>query len=443
MPSKRILLTKSKIEKAQCPPSKKEHRLHDSLVPNLIVRIFPSGYRTFDYRYRPHGGGRRVNPRMLKIGAYPSIGLDDARRAALVFAGAVARGEDPAQQRAEERRKSRATLNKLLAVDGPYERHLKERGLVNVKPALSALRRGLKEHMATDVAVLSRANIVSAIDALSRIGKRGAADDLRKFANGLFDWTTAKGLTPHNPLAGLRMPGRTRQQRLRDEQKGKALSDAEIFALWRAAQALADRAGAGEAVSGTFGGLVQLALLTGMRRGELLQLERDRHILTGERAVTARGIDGERIHLPKTITKTAADHDIPLTAMMRAVIAAQPKTTSLLLFPSRKTGGRMRGSAHLVTALQREAGVDFLLHDLRRTTRTLMSRLGVSEDVSEMAIGHQRESLILKYNKDPMWAQRVAAFEKVSAHIASLLADTGDDRSNVIAMPARTPTPAG
>jgi hypothetical protein len=53
------------------------------------------------------------------------------------------------------------------------------------------------------------------------------------------------------------------------EPKGKALSDGEIVAVWRAAQVLADRAAAGAAVSGTFGALVQLGLLTGMRRGEL------------------------------------------------------------------------------------------------------------------------------------------------------------------------------
>jgi hypothetical protein len=43
----------------------------------------------------------------------------------------------------------------------------------------------------------------------------------------------------------------------------------------------------------------------GFRRSELAQLERDRHIhiLTGERAIDDRGIAGERIHLPETITK--------------------------------------------------------------------------------------------------------------------------------------------
>jgi integrase len=383
----------------------------------------------FVYRYRPHGGGRNVDPRVLKIGVYPSISLDDARRAAYVFAGAVARGEDPAKQRAEERRRARATLSRLLAEDGPYERHLRQRGLVNVRTAMHALRRGLQQHMTADVAALTRADIVAAINALNSIGQRGSATDLRKFARGFLEWAVAQGLVQSNAMAGLRMPGRTRQQRLRDEQKGKALSDSEIVAVWRAAQSLADRAATGAAVSGTFGGVVQLALLTGMRRGELAQLEQ-RHI----RSDTVRGIDGERIHLPKSITKTAADHDIPLTPLMRAVIAAQPRTTSPLLFPSRLTGSRMRGWHHLVAALRRDSGVDFQLHDLRRTCRTLMSRLGIAEDIAELAIGHQRADLIARYNKDAAWPQRVEAFQKISAHIAALLVEAADERSNVVAL---------
>jgi len=44
--------------------------------------------------------------------------------------------------------------------------------------------------------------------------------------------------------------------------------------------------------------------------------------------------------------------------------------------------------------LQQASGVDFRLHDLRRTARTLMSRVGVAEDIAELAIGHVRADLI-------------------------------------------------
>jgi hypothetical protein len=238
MAKERTPLTKTRVEKAKVPPGADQLMVWDSIVSGFGVRCLPGGSKTFVYRYRPHGGGRSVNPRLLKLGTFLSISLDDARAAARIHAGNVAKGKDPAQQRAEERRRNPATLDKLLAEDGPYELHLKERGLVNIKPALSSLRRGLKAHMAADVAALSRNDIVTAIGDLTKIGKRGAAADLRKFSRSFCEWTVEQGLAKFNPMAGLRTPSRTRHQRLQHaEEKGKALTDAELVKVWRAGDA--------------------------------------------------------------------------------------------------------------------------------------------------------------------------------------------------------------
>jgi integrase len=106
---------------------------------------------------------------------------------------------------------------------------------------------------------------------------------------------------------------------------------------------------------------------------------------------------------------------------MRQIIAASPVTTSKLLFPSPVTGGRIKGWTKLVAKLQQTSGVDFRLHDLRRTARTLMSRLGVAEDIAELAIGHVRADLIARYNKDEGWSGRSDAFARVSSHVATLI----------------------
>ncbi len=62
---------------------------------------------------------------------------------------------------------------------------------------------------------------------------------------------------------------------------------------------------------------------------------------------------------------------------------------------------------------------------LRRTARTMMSRLAIPEDIAELAISHQRADLVARYNKDQAWPARVEAFEKVSAHMSALLAEAG------------------
>ena len=285
----------------------------------------------------------------------------------------------------------------MLEPGGTYERHLDARGFVKKKVALATLRRGLSKHMNTDIARLTRRDFVEALDALN--DRPGARHELRKHSRGLLEWTTNSGLTPHNVLAGLRLPPRTRAQRLEQAAKRRALDDDAIAAVWKAA----DR-------HYRFGALVQLALLTALRRGELAYLRwddvlKDRIVVSAER------------------TKTGTAHEIPLTPLMRTIIKRQTRTTSPLLFPSDHTGQAIAEWAARKARLVHDADAgEWTLHDLRRTCRTLMGRVGVTESIAELAIGHVRGGLIPLYDHDPKWSERIDAFAKVSSHVERLIA---------------------
>lgn len=89
---------------------------------------------------------------------------------------------------------------------------------------------------------------------LIKVGKHGVAADLQKISRSFREWAVSQGLTKFNIMAGLRAPSRSRHQRLQDAQeKGKALTDIELVAVWRAAQAMQERAARGERVSGSLG----------------------------------------------------------------------------------------------------------------------------------------------------------------------------------------------
>ena len=171
---------------------------------------------------------------------------------------------------------------------------------------------------------------------------------------------------------------------------------------------------------GAFGNIIWLLLLTGARRSEIAKLSRDR-------------ILSDSLVLPTTHTKMGEKHEVPLTDLMRAVIAAQPVTVSTLVFVSEKTGRAFNGWGKSVTALQRAEGVAFTPHDLRRTCRTLMSRLGVEPDIAELAIGHKRIGLDRLYNFDQALQLRCDAFAKVSDHVAALI----DARAGAAVIPLR------
>src|SRR5262249_57655057 len=126
--------------------------LWDTVVTGFGVRILPSGSKTFWFQYRPRGG----KSRMVRIGSSPDISVGKARDAAHAYAGEVALGGNPAADLKAERMRDKATLRVLLAEGGPYQRALVQRRLVNIKPALSSLRRGLHGLLGTESARLTR-----------------------------------------------------------------------------------------------------------------------------------------------------------------------------------------------------------------------------------------------------------------------------------------------
>ena len=174
------------------------------------------------------------------------MSVDIARKSARRHAGAVAHGRDPAADRREERRCDKATLRLVLST---YEHSLKQRRLVNVKTTMSSLRRGLSGLLARDVKTLTRSDYVDAISDIEDGGRLGAAQDLRKHCRTFAEWCVGRGLADHNVLAGLRRPRQTRAERIEAQERGRALSDAEIGQIWRAAENM-----------GAFGGFTQLAL---------------------------------------------------------------------------------------------------------------------------------------------------------------------------------------
>ena len=389
-------LTEIAVKEARVPTAG-QTMIWDSSVTGFAVRVLPGGSRTFWYQYRTPGGRSGTN-RMVRIGTYPETSVANARKRALDFAGQVVRGQDPAAERQDAKRRDSSTLRTLFAEGGPYQHDLERRGIVNRKVVLSGLNRGLHRLLSKDVADLTRRDFVSAISALEAAGKPGAAGELRKYSSTFLEWCVSTGRASHNVLAGLRRPKRSRAERLAAAANGgTALTDDQVRKLWQTAGDF-----------GAFGALVRLALLTGARRGELAGLERS-HLLA------------DRLVVVPEHAKTGAQHEVPLTPLMRAVIAGEPITTAPLVFPSSKTGGRIKGWTKLVAKLQQVSGVDFRLHDLRRTARTLMSRLGVAEDIAELAIGHVRVDLIARYNKDQAWEGRCDAFARVSAHVESLI----------------------
>ncbi len=117
---------KRKLTEAMCrdaivPTGKAQIILWDGAVTGFGLRCLGGGAKTWIYVYRGGGGGRKAVSQTLRLGSWPEVTADAARKAASRYAGVVAHGRDPAAERREERRREKATLR--IALDD-YERAL-------------------------------------------------------------------------------------------------------------------------------------------------------------------------------------------------------------------------------------------------------------------------------------------------------------------------------
>lgn len=136
--------------------------------------------------------------------------------------------------------------------------------------------------------------------------------------------------------------------------------------------------------------------------------------------------------LPKERSKNNATFKIHLSdEALRIIEAAKAlaEENNPYLFPGR-TIGEPQGKAVLSRALLRagdrleELGCRRLKpHDLRKTFRTLLSRLGVAPHIAERCINHKEKEVMRRvYDGHDYFPEMVAAWDAAGAHIQALRA---------------------
>ena len=96
----------------------------------------------------------------------------------------------------------------------------------------------------------------------------------------------------------------------------------------------------------------------------------------------------------------------------------------------RQPEARMSNRTKATTALMMPGGT-WTAHDLRRTASTLMSKLGISDDVINECTNHIKQGVIGIYNQDRREAAQVQAFDALGLRLAELTSGVAAD-SNVV-----------
>jgi integrase len=444
----------------------KAYDVHDAVVPGLGLRVLPSGVKSFVLVARYPGSS---NPTRRSLGQYGELTLEAARNKARQWLELIARGIDPAAQVEEERRKRerarRTTFGAVvedyirIEVYGPGgEKRPRQRGAAKIINALRDVLVPLFGHR--PITELTADEIMRPIELIGQIGsdralvKLKARKQLRRpgrkrrpspeqaralfvFCKMVLNWASEPdagyGLD-RNPLDRVRKARRLGSSVRRDH----VLNDEELAAFTLAIERLPV----------PHRDVYRLLLHSGLRLSEAArarwsEVEGDVWTIPAERM---KGKNGE-----------ARAHVVPLTPALRKIFAGVPRGSRGDYVLSVKGGAapiapgtvRIKAmlDAEMLAILRQRAkarGEDadkvvlrrFRNHDVRRSVRSGLARLGVREDVAEAVLAHQRGGMVGVYDRWHRLPEKREALEQWSRFLADLIrpqpiSSAGRKRANV------------
>lgn len=239
-------------------------------------------------------------------------------------------------------------------------------------------------------------------------GKISEAKRVFALCKQFFSWAETQGYLPYSPLGAMKrrdVGGRNTPPRER------TLTDAEIWIFWHGL----DLWGISEQCRWA----LRLCLLTARRPDEVVRARKDEFHL--------------RINVWRqgTRNKSARDHSLPLTPLMRIcidkLIAASPKDTPWLV-PSPKDAQKPLSRGAITQVIRRmlraERGLGiapFTTRDLRRTARSKLSALDVSNDVARKIMNHSLEGIDRVYDTHDYLPQMKQALDAFSDNIEGII----------------------
>jgi integrase len=389
-----VRLTDISIRNLKAETARRE--IPDSGQRGLYLIVQPTGAKVFAVRYR--FGGK---PKKLTLVA--GITLAAARKAAADAMYQLEQGIDPAvaKQRARDEQRAAAadTLESVCAEffkrDGAKIRSARDwqRDLARlVFPTLGK----------RPIADIRRKDVIRLLDGVEDNNGAAAADTALVIIRRIMNWHTVRDENFRSPIVkGMR------RRKPSEHIRTRILTDDEIRAVWRAA----------ESMQGPFGHYIKFLLLTAARRNEAAHLR-------------WQEIVGTDWTLPASRNKAGNILTRPLSAAALAVLSRVPRIVgSDFVFTS--SGCKLSGMTKRKRAIDVKSGVTgWVLHDLRRTARSLMARAGVPSEHAERTLGHVVGGVEGIYDQHDYREQMLTAYEKVATLINRIV----DPRPNVEAM---------
>ena len=366
----------------------------------LRVSCGRAGTKSFFYRYKSPVSQSLVQ---MKLGTFPETSLSDARQKLEIYKAIRKSGRCPATEKrnseqAEKEAKARSQKQQDCTVRALIDLYLDQ--YIEDRMVKGKLIKGARKQKGQDEV---RRTLYA--DPVQVLGKKSAAKVTRKDVSALVMGIVDRGANVQagnvlrellaayefaisldryfdddfvNPCIQAKAGLRQAKIRLTPQRGNRVLNDTEIGQLLRWLPE--------SAYTVTQKNALRMALWTGCRTGEIVSAEW-RHI----------DLDKKTWHLPET--KNFVERYVQLPDQTVAFLKQHKLTTGRYLFPSTKTGlpiqqKQLSEQAWRLRVAGRMLGIEhWTPHDLRRSVRTGLSRLGCPSEVGEAVLGHSKKRI--------------------------------------------------
>jgi integrase len=353
-----------KLVKDLGPPAEGNRITYDEAVKGFGIRVTAAGGKSFVLNYRRKSDGRE---RRYTIGAFPTWTVAAAREEAKRLKRLVDGGGDPVGEDAAQR--AAPTVNDLC--DLFVAEHIEKRRASTTRDYRSMIQNDIRP-------ALGRMKVATVefedVERLHRsISKRAQyrANRVVSLLSRMFAVAHRLKWRADNPAKGV--------ERNHEAKRKRYLSGDELRRLAAALDAHPDQQAAN---------VLRLLLLTGARCGEVLAATWDQFDL-GAGTWTK----------PYTATKQRRDHQIPLSAPARQLLASIRKAArDEFVFPGRKPGTHRTELKYAWPKVCRAAGITGLrIHDLRHSYASQLVSAGFSLPVIGALLGHSQVQTTARY----------------------------------------------
>lgn len=354
----------------------------------LGMRVSPKGKRTWFLAYSV--GGHKT--KKTTLGVFPEMTLKGARDEAINVMADINDGNDPQQEKADYRVaetfadlwKDYIQSPKFLKKAASNQREEKRKYEKHLKKTIGPMK-------VQDIRIKHLSPVLHDIAKSAPV----VANRLFALLSFIFKFALNRGVVEIHPMYGMDKPGG------REFARKRYLSPEEIKKLWPDFDDLTP------AIACIF----KLILLTAQRPGEVMAMERE-EIDLDEKIWT----------IPADKTKTKAEHVVPLNAQALAIIEPLLDGSDRFLFPAKRgKSGHITNLSKARYSMWEDTDVkDWTAHDLRRTARTLLSKVGIKSDIAERVLNHSRGKIEQVYDHYGFLDEKRIALDKLGREIARI-----------------------